>query len=215
MLPFESYSSFLVAGISQSGKTSWVHKLCLYSKCMFLNPVDKILYIYKHYEDDGFAELQDKLDITFTDELPDEAYLRELSATYSHLLLICDDGMRMLSEASDFVQDIVTRLNHHLRISSVFVTQNMYVKPKGGGQALSRCIHNTVFMSSAREAHAVKQLGIQLGQYNLIKEAYSQISKKPHRYLVVALHPRRDADLRFVTDVFPGETTKVYIESPL
>ena len=72
-------------------------------------------------------------------------------------------------------------------------------------------MHNVVLMSSPREAQFAKTLGLQLGQYKLLKEAFSHVCEQPYRYLLVGLHPKRDRDLKFTTNIFPGQVTTVYL----
>ena len=211
MLPFEDFSSILLTGLSQSGKSTFIHKLCQHADVMFTTPVDYIIYVYKHHQP-SFQELQKQLKekIMFTDKTPNPAELEEMLSGCQHTLMILDDAFNMLFEGDEICQALVTRLGHHLKISTVFATQSAQVKNKGA-QSILKGIHNIVVMSSPREVQYVKNIGVQLGEYQLLKEAFSHICKEPYRYLVIGLHPKRDRDLKFTSHIFPGEVTRVYL----
>lgn len=210
MLPFEDYCSILISGISQSGKTTWVHKLCQHADVMFRTPVDNIIYVYKHFQP-SFQQLQDQVkNITFTSKVPSESELQELTSDSNHTLLILDDAFNMLYHGDGMCQSLVTRLGHHFKLSTIFATQSTQAKNKAA-QSIMKNIHNIVIMSCAREAQFVKNLGVQLGQYNLMKQAFNHVCEVPYRYLLVGLHPKRDRDLRFSSNIFPNEVTRIYL----
>ena len=210
MLPFEDYSSILLTGISQSGKTCWINKLCQNADVMFRTPIDKIIYVYKHFQP-SFHQLQNQVkNITFTNKVPSESQLEELVSHSNHSLLILDDAFNMLYEGDSMCQDLVTRLAHHLKLSTIFATQSTQAKNKSA-QSILKNIHSIVVMSCPRENQFIKSLGMQLGQYKLIREAFNHVCEQPYRYLVVGLHPKRDRDLRFASNIFPHEITRIYL----
>ena len=209
MLPFEDYSVFLISGQSQSGKTSWIQKLCRHSKEMFNTPVDTILFYNKQFEP-GFASLQQDVgNITFSPNLPNEEQLADSLQHSKHGLVIIDDALQDIS-SNPICQELATRLAHHLKTSVVFSTQSSQL-PGKNGPFIARNIHNAIIMTSANQSYYLRNLGVQLGQYKELKEIYNSISQGgPYSYLCICCHPLRPSQYRFCTSVFPGEATTIY-----
>ena len=209
MLPFEDYSVFLVTGSSQSGKSSWVQKLCRHSKEMFNTGVDKILFFYKQYEND-FVSLQRDLDnISFSPNLPTEDQLADSLKDSKHGLVIIDDALQDIA-TNPICQELATRLAHHLKTSVVFCTQSGQL-PGKFGPFIARNVHQAIIMRSANQSYYLRNLGVQLGQYKELKEIYNDICRGgAYNYICISMHPLRDSQYRYSTSVFPGETTVVY-----
>ena len=210
MLPFEDFSSILITGVSQSGKSTWINKLCQHSDVMFKTPIERIIYVYKHHQP-SFSQLQKDKRVTLTNKVPNESELEDMLSASHHALLILDDAFNMIYEGDDLCQQLVTRLGHHLRLSTVLATQSTQAKNKQS-QAIIKNLHNFIIMSSPLQAQYIKSMGVQLGEYQLLKEAFNHICEQPYRYLVIGLHPKRDRDLKFTTSIFPGEVTRVYLK---
>ena len=97
MLPFEDFSNILVSGISQAGKSVWLHRLCKFSKQMFSpTPIQKVIWVYSHYQDSFQELLQAVDDIVFLPEIPSEEKLKELVKGSAHTLLVIDDALHAL-----------------------------------------------------------------------------------------------------------------------
>lgn len=209
MLPFEDYSVHLIVGCSQSGKSTYVRRLCQHSKEMFVTPVDRIIYCYKHYEPE-FTTLQSQVgDITFTPRVPSEEELTNSLQHSKHALIVVDDALEDIKD-NPLCQALATRIAHHLKASVVFCSQTGQL-PGKYGPTIAKNVHNAVVMNSPKENFYLRQLGIQLGQYQVLKQAYRDATKQgAYSYLCVCLHPLRCTDYRYCSSVFPGETTVIY-----
>lgn len=211
MLPFEDYSNILLSGISQSGKTGLLHRLCKHAKVMFHpTPIERIIYVYRHYQD-SFQELTKEVgDILFTTEVPTEEELRELVKGSAHTLLILDDCLHLL-QTNPICQDLCVRLSHHLRMSVVFSAQTGTLKGKYGPD-IAKNIHANLVLKSPKEIHFIRSLGIMMGNYALLRQAYQSATQLPYSYLCIVTHPRRHSDLQISSSIFPDEEpTYVYI----
>lgn len=210
MLPFESFSNILVTGISQSGKSQFIDRLCKHSKVMFQpTPVSRIIYVYQHYQDSFQELLRDVGDIYFTTELPDEKELNDLVKGSSHTLLIVDDALDALNNS--ICQDLCVRLSHHLRMSVVFSAQTGSLKGRFG-PTITKNIHNNVIMRSPKEHFYVRNLGLTLGCYTLLRKAYDDATgSELYTYLNVCSHPRRSRDLQFSTNIFPDDKQPTFL----
>ena len=211
MLPFEDNAVTLVTGASQSGKSVWCHRLCQHSKVMFHTPVEKIIYCYKHYQD-SFTALQNQVDdITFSPSIPTESQFEELLKDSRHSLVVLDDSLEEFVADNEICRALATRLAHHLKTSVVFCTQSGQL-PGKYGSLISKNVHNSVVLRSPKESYFLRQLGVQLGEHKLLKSAYNDATKDaPFSYLCIALHPKREQNLRYSTNIFPDDhVTFVY-----
>ena len=212
MLPFEDFSNIYISGISGSGKTQYLHKLCKHAKVMFYpTGITKIIYVYRHFQD-SFRDLINETDndITFTTEVPNEEQLTELVKDSAHTLLIFDDCLQML-QSNPICQDLCVRLSHHLRMSVVFSAQTASLKGKYGPDIVKN-IHANVVLRSPKEVHYIKSLGIMMGKYALLRQAYDMATQKPYSYISIVNHPRRHSHFQIASNIFPDEEpTYVYI----
>ena len=205
MLPFENNSVFLVSGQSQSGKSHWTHRLCRFSDVMFPTPVDKIIYCYKHFQKSFLALQKQVPHITFSPKIPTEEELSEATQDSAHALLIIDDAMEDILNDNPICQALATRLSHHLQCSVVFCTQSGQLPGKYGG-LISKNVHNSIVMRSPKESFFLRTLGTQLGEFPLLKAAYSDSTGSSlHSYLAICLHPTRHPDLRYCGCVLPDD----------
>ena len=210
MLPFEQYSNILLSGVSASGKSHFLHRLCKHAKVMFYpTPVTRIIYVYRHYQD-SFQELMKEVDnITFTTKIPDEEQLRDLVKGHAHSLLILDDALDALLN-NPICQDYCVRLSHHLRTSVVFSAQTGRLKGKFGPD-ISKNIHANIVMKSPKEIQLIRSLGLMLGRYALLRSAYENATRDPYTYLCIVTHPKRDVDLQLSSNIFPDDKDPTYV----
>ena len=128
-------------------------------------------------------------------------------------LLILDDLMEE-AQQSDFVMDLFTRGSHHLNLSVILITQNLF--PKGRHQrtiSLNACY--LVIMKNPRDMSQITYLGRQIFplRWQLVQEAYEMATKRPHGYLLIDLRQSTDDRFRFRTNIFSenGEPCTVFV----
>lgn len=214
-IKFRPHSTFYVAGATNSGKTHWVHKLLLNSKDMFEDePPTKILYSYSIYQDIFFSMEKEIDNITFINRLPTTEDITSFASDGKHGIIVIDDHMTEAVK-SQAVEDLFTKGSHHYKISSIFISQNMFnTSPKNRTIAL-----NTQYMVITKNPRACSQLNTlaqQLfgkGKSNIICEAYNDVMRKPYGYLIIDLHPSSNRDYMLRTEIFPNEEPIVYIIS--
>lgn len=210
---FQPYSTFYVAGATNSGKTYWVHRFLLNCEDMFTDdPPSKILYSYSIYQSVFLSMEKELSNITFINRLPTIDDITEFASDGKHGIIVIDDQMTEATRSS-VVEDLFTKGSHHLKISSIFITQNMFNNsPKNRTIAL-----NTQYMIITKNPRACSQLNTlaqQLfgkGKSNILCEAYNDIMKKPYGYLVIDLHPSSNTDYMLRTEIFPKENLIVYV----
>ena len=96
---------------------------------MFEKKPIKILYAYKVWQN-AYDEMEHCIsNIEFTEGLPSKYDLIQLSEQGEHSLLILDDLLLEASENVDII-NLFTVYVHHLKITTIFITQNLFCRGK-------------------------------------------------------------------------------------
>ena len=117
---FKHPFSCLIAGPSQSGKTTFVERLIKHRNEM-IYPVPKA--IIWHYSEFQPAYESMPNEVTFKKGVPTEAQLK----SYSGNLVIIDD---LMSEMGTVSSDIFTKHVHHNSMSVIYIVQNLFSSTK-------------------------------------------------------------------------------------
>ena len=197
---FKVPASFFVAGASGSGKSYFVRKLVENRDLLFDQPFDKVIWSYNHYQD-MFAEPSLK-DVHFVQGLPLEDFDRE----DGHRLLIVDDHMEQMAECKEFTK-LFTQ-NRHIRVSVLFLTQNLFYK-----SPVYRCAslnsNYFVLMRMLRDKKQIHTLVHQMFSDNAkyAKEAILDATKEPYSYAILDTRQTTPDELRIRTKIFPEDWT--------
>ena len=193
----------MVAGATQSGKTTFLLKLIKYAKHMFTPPPQSIMYAYGPDNKDIIEFM--KAGCVIHKGLPTTKTIDELPKP---ALIILDD--LMVDAKGAYLQDLYTRQVHHKDLALFFVTQYLF-EPRG------RIARNNsqylFFMRAPTDQLSIRNIGSQWFPYNskYFKSAYAQATANPYDYLMADMHPASDERLRLRSKVFPGEQTEFYL----
>ena len=113
---FKHLFSCLIAGLSQSGKTTFVERLITHRKEM-IHPVPKA--IIWHYSKFQLAYEKMSNEVTFKKGVPADTQLK----SYGGKLDIIDD---LMSEMHSVSSDILTKHVHHYNMSVIYIVQNLF-----------------------------------------------------------------------------------------
>jgi hypothetical protein len=190
-LSLKSPSIITLVGATSSGKTTFVYKL-LSELDLFDHLPEKILYCYSCYQ-----PLYNKIDanvtnVSFYEGLPTEEDIREFGSSTGHKIIVLDDLMSKVT-SSPVILDLFCQYSHHLNISVIFLTQNIF---HGGkcSRSLNLNSHYYVLFKNKRDVNQIKTLGRQLfpKRGDILLESYLDATKEPFGYLLLDLHPRSD-----------------------
>ena len=124
---FAPNSLFTIVGGTGTGKSSWVFKLNFLRNLPYMfgdTPTKKVMYCYGIYQP-LFDEIERVIPaILFHEGLPDKEEMMELSRD-GHALLILDDLMHEVSNSKDML-DLFCQYSHHMGISVMYLTQNLF-----------------------------------------------------------------------------------------
>jgi hypothetical protein len=207
LLPFADYSSLMISGATSSGKTMWTYKL-LKNLNMFETPPDAILYCYGVWQS-LFDDIETIPNVTIQQGLP--MNIDDWCPEAKHRLIIIDDLMDKVVNDMDMCL-LFTQGCHHKHISTIYITQNLFLQGKYA-RTISLNTQYVILFRSLRDASQITTLGRQLfpGKSKLLTQVYEDIMKKSYAYLVIDNSPHGHLDYRLRTNVFPGEYPLIYI----
>lgn len=212
VLQFETPSSLLVCGPSNSGKTSFVKRLLENASLMFKTPPKYILYCYGSVWQPIFDEMEKCVkNIRFFKGLPTEdEFLDIRDSNDGHFVCVLDDLMSQSSNSS-FVEKIVYAGSHHLNMTIVCLMQNLYQKGKVM-RTISLNMHYYILFENRRDMEQILRFGRQVlpHQSKFFFDSYKKSTISKYGYLLVDLNPHTDKLYSLRTRIFPEEDTIVY-----
>jgi len=210
---YHQYNSFIhpftaiIAGPTGSGKTEFIFKLLVHQNKLLHPTPDNIYYCYSIWQT-RFLDFQ-KVNpvIEFIEGLPN---IDEFNASNKKLLIL-DDLMREANDDSN-VLDLFTKGSHHLNLSIILITQNLFGKGKNA-RTISLNSHYLILYKNPRDKTQISYLARQMYPKNskFLEEAYHDATKAPHGYLLIDLKQATPDELRVQTNIFPHEEHIFYV----
>ena len=195
--PFTS----LVTGPTGCGKTQFTIKLVKFAKTIIEPPPEKILWCYGIHQK-AFDTISD---VEFHEGIPETSTFDGKQRT----LLILDD---LMHETDNRVTKIFTKISHHMDVSVLYLTQNLFY---GGKQnrTIGLNAHYLVIFQNPRDVTQVANLARQMypGKTKFLVEAFKDATTKPFSYMLIDLKADTDEKLRIRGNIFPGEESCAYI----
>ena len=210
-VPFQAGSPMLIVGPTNCGKTFWVNRLL--TNDMFNEPISNILYCYgvqQHLFDDMKKDPNIRPSLHFHEGLPNRDDIDNLAKNGGFQLVILDDLMEHIVRSQE-MQQLFTKYCHHLNISAIFISQNIF---QNGPQArtISLSCHVIVLFANKRDESQIRIFARQIypTKWRRFIEAYEHHMNFQYSYLVVDCTPAYPRDIKVRSCIFPGETTVTY-----
>jgi hypothetical protein len=200
---FQAPFSCLVAGPSQSGKTTLLLSILKHARQMINPAPDRIMYCYEQ-EQEAFSTVPG---IELHHGLPDT---QDFDPRI-HNLVILDDLMDQ-ADCNPAIQKMFTVDTHHKNISIFFITQNLYSK----GKCMRTISLNTNYMlifNNPRDRQQIRNLSRQMFPNNgkFLSECYDDATEAKHfGYLFLDLTQKTKQKHRIQTNILPRETRIIY-----
>ena len=120
-LQFETPSSYLVAGPTGSGKTSWIRSLILHKDSVFKKPPEAIHYCYSVWQPQMFNSMLTESNVQFHQGLPTTDMIRSWSEEINgeHCMVVLDDLQQDVCSSKE-TANFFTVISHHMNISFFF-----------------------------------------------------------------------------------------------
>jgi len=217
-MEFDNFEQFIapatiqIAAPSGSGKTVFTQKIIRHKDNMFprAHP-EEVLYCYGAYQP-LFDEMEKEFEfITFHQGLPSEETVNEFGSSHTHKLIVLDDLMQQAAKSQD-TELLFTQKSHHMNISVIFISQNLYCK---NTKTLSLNCHYLILFRNFRDGQQINCLGRQIfpkSSQNFLF-AYKDATSKPYGYLLIDLSPHANDALRLRTHIFPEDECIIVYKS--
>ena len=192
----------VLAGLTMSGKSTWLKQLLENAMTMISSPPARIIWLHKRWQP-FYTELQQTVPaVEFMDGIPptlkEEAFLDTRFPT----LIIIDDLMKNAATDDD-VCDLFTEGAHHRNLSVICLLQNIFYKAKGTRTMSLNCQYLVVF-KTPRDVHQFSILARQMYGTNWKKllEVYKEAVSIPYGHLLIDLKQDTPESKRLVQNIF-------------
>lgn len=189
----------LISGGTGSGKSVFTRSVIENHTKTFksLPSLPRVVWCYGIFQDSFKNPIKNTKSL-FHEGMIDEEYIKRQKPD----ILVIDD---MMTEKSNdqFVHNLFTKVSHHMNISVIFITQNLYEK----GQCLmKRNAHYLVIMRNPSDKSQIITLSRQLypGNSRFFLEAYNDATSKRFGYLFIDVSPHSEEETRLQTNILPN-----------
>lgn len=205
MFRFKHPFTCIIAGPTQSGKTTFVVELLQNMESMMIPVPKKVIWFCG--EKDSRVLMYERLpNVELREGLEGLDAIEEGEGK----LIILDDLMHEAGNA-DEVAKLFTRGSHHKNLSVILIVQNLFHQSKIMRTA-SLNAHYLIIFKNPRDAGQIRYLGSQLfpGDVKFFVDAYKQATSKPHGYLLLDFTQSTSDKRRVLSDILPGEEGYYY-----
>jgi hypothetical protein len=201
-LRFRVPSRFILAGASQSGKTTFVTNLLKFGGLLFEDPrcLQNVVYYHK-------SVMRPDSSVThWINEVPTAADIRDRTQLYANSggsIVVIDDF------AGDLGKDIVevfSVLSHHLHFVVLLLTQNLF-SPNKAFRDISLSSTYIIIFKNPRDSSQIINFARQIapGNSNWIVKAFREATLAPYSYMLFDNHQTTPEILRKRSRVLPHE----------
>lgn len=207
---FRNPSTFLIGGVSQSGKTTFTFKLLENIDKLFIDPRCKqnVLYFYNSWQESFDAANKKKLVKEWLNKVPTTQDVKDKTTPYKNKggsVIIIDDFAERLTK--DTVE-IFSVLAHHTNTVVILLAQNIFSKNKAF-RDISLGSTYVVLFRNPRDGSQISRFASQIApgkvNSNAVVAAFREATKSPYKYLLFDLHQETDDRIRLRTNVLPDE----------
>jgi DNA polymerase III delta prime subunit len=192
-LKFKHPCTIIVAGPTQSGKSTFIQNLINEKDDLFNEKISEVIYCLPQGQPNN---LDTTSSITVFEGIPDV----EIFSDKIPRLVILDD---LMGETDKNLIELFTRGSHHFNISIAFITQNVFNQGKGQ-RDISLNAHYIICFKNPRDKNQIMSLARQVYPENtkFIQEAYQDATSKPFGYLLFDLTQTQHDAYRFRSNIF-------------
>jgi hypothetical protein len=198
----------MIAGPSQSGKSTLLAKILHNNKIMITPQPTRIIYCYARWSND-FEKLKLVYPIIeFREGLPD---IDEFSANQNNLLIL--DDLMTAAEKDKTIVDLFTTDSHHKNISVFIITQNLFSQGKFTRTISLNCQY-MLLLNNPRDRAQIYSMARQIFPTNpkFLVECYEDATSVNYGYLFLDLSQFAHNNYRVQTDIMPDNERTIYQE---
>lgn len=202
---FKAPFTCMLAGPSQSGKTSLLINILQNMNTLIDRPPTRIVYCYSAAQD-AFS-LLGNLNIEFVQGLP---RVEEFDPNVNNMIIL--DDLMSACEREQSIQTLFTVHSHHSNISVFILTQNLFSKGPCARTISLNCRYLIVF-NNPRDGSQIRTLGSQMypDRPTFLTSAYKDaIESQEFGYLFIDNTQSQSAKYRVSTFILPNESRIFY-----
>lgn len=187
----------LLAGPTESGKSTFVKALLKYKDDMFETPPKRVYWFFGQHTDD-LLELP-------PDYVINEGIPENMQNIEPYSLVVLDD---LMEEAKRNVSltALFTRTVHHKHLFVINITQNFYQQ---SSEARTRRLNAqyVVLFKNPADSTQVNTLSRQMfpGDRQFLSTVYNDVTRRPYGYLFIDLKQETPDAMRIRTNILPHE----------
>ena len=211
--PFQEYDirfktpfTCLLAGPTQSGKTSVIFNILRERHIMMDVPTDNIIYFYNRWQPSFTRFKEENIVTDWIGELPSIELLEEMTSPYKNgngSIIVIDDFMTQLN--SD-ISDLFTLLCHSNRISIFLLTQNVFSK-NPFFRTISLNSQYVFIFKNSRDSSQITNYARQFAPTNTrwVVEAFRTCTKSAYSYMMFDHHNKTEEEVRVRSHMLRNE----------
>ena len=211
---FRNPSSFLLAGASQSGKTTFTLNLLRHIDHLFEKPECKnnVIYFYHQWQPSFDIFSKENIVKEWVNKLPstDDIVEKTMGFVETGSIIVIDDFAQQLTK--DTI-DIFSRQCHHTNSVIILLVQNIFCK-NPVFREISLNANYVVLFKNPRDASQISCFAKQItpGDSKWLIDAFEDATKQPHSYMLFDCHQDTPKNMRQRSHVLPHESPmRVYI----
>jgi hypothetical protein len=205
---FKNPSSFLLAGVSQSGKTTLTLNILRSIDDLFENPKCKqnIIFFYHQWQNSYETFRKENIVKEWINKLPTEEDVKEKTLLYKDMggsVIVIDDFAQELNKD---IANIFSILTHHTNSVVLLLTQNLFSKnPVFRDVSLNATV--VIVFKNPRDSSSIINFAKQFspGNTKYIVDAYKEATKTAYSYLLFDLHQNTPENLRVRSNILRSE----------
>lgn len=199
--------------MSNSGKTTYIKKLLEQAPKVFTEAPSRVIYYYNVFQP-KFIEMENSIEnISFFQGLPQRSDIEEYARKHQHLLLVFDDLYQDVISSRD-ISDLTIMLCHHLNISCIFTSHNIFTYGKFS-KTIATNLHY-ILLFTLRNRLQLATLATQLFCYakkskTFVKVYDDLLRENPYSPLLIDLSPKTP-NTRYMlrANILPGQYPLIF-----
>jgi len=203
---FRNPSSFLLGGVSQSGKTTFAFNLLRNIDTLFRDPrcAQNVIFYYNVWQSSYDKAMKEKLVKEWIHKLPTTDEFKSKTIPYAKKggsVVLFDD---FAQELTDDILKVFTMLCHHTNTVVILMTQNIFSKNKVF-RDISLNSNYVVLFKNPRDLTQITYFARQfaLNRSRDVVEAYYEATKRPYTYILFDMHMETPPEIQIRTNVLP------------
>lgn len=211
-LRFKTPSSFLLGGVSQSGKTTFVFNVLRNIDQLFQEPKCKqnVIYFYNHWQNAYDMFKLTNIVTEWVNKLPTKEDIEEKTMLYKDnggSILVIDDFAETLDKN---IAHLFSVLCHHTNSTVFLLTQNIFSKNRSF-RDISLNSTYVVLFKNPRDSSQIVNFARQFAPGNTagIVRAFRQATRYPYSYMFFDFYQLTPAELRVRSRILPHEAPMI------